>query len=710
MTIREVRGQTASARLSCIRLRIPVRDAAIAIANWQQRNGSLLVPYKVELDTSQAAQSPRDFIEQARWLKGVLAGKLGLPPESAARLSFLRFGRAAWCLGPRRNGETSHPLSGVEGAPDKFIQLMLVQALLERGARRRDDLFVTGAFGPGAYLGSLGSASGHRLQLVEADYRVNAKHGHVICDVHSRLYAKKHNALESDDAVSLVDAGEGMLVAVSRVSAAGYRSLDAREHPMVGISLHRERFRHTRLYYLNLVTEFAFDVLRAAEVPCEYDTFEATHCVEDGFVPLEPLASLARPLVVRSSAVVSDAALRPLQNLPLYFPTGFHVAGNRKARFKQLAVSAADSAEQAVAGDVDYLYLNSVGEEAETSITVDGEEATAADAYDALADGRTNVDQYTRLKYMHVLDNTTVASVMQGLNYGPDALAALPPGSTRPGDRKLQEALKRCLVELSLKECLVGVKAVPLPGLVGGDRPVPLTLLATRTQRRAGRRPPRQLISAVEVQIADGELQVQSVRRTPWGSDAVAVLRFLDEFPFLSRAVDKPIEDNQFWILDRQTNHRLRVWVGAIVPRILLNSVQPNIEAALLAPGASGTGAAEKYFSKNRTFNLLPYYMGFFAPPVRGERPGSRIAVEDRGSFLRVFVPPEGGIVGSGDSLSGLRDVMVYAQDGRPVADDLVRHPLVVTFLHTLTNGVLVGGDNSKMSILEKLARLALLN
>lgn len=36
--------------------------------------------------------------------------------------------------------------------------------------------------------------------------------------------------------------------------------------------------------------------------------------------------------------------------------------------------------------------------------------------------------------------------------------------------------------------------------------------------------------------------------------------------------------------------------------------------------------------------------------------------------------------------------------------------PLVQLYLHTMTNGVLVGGDNSKMSVLEKLARLALEN
>jgi hypothetical protein len=95
---------------------------------------------------------------------------------------------------------------------------------------------------------------------------------------------------------------------------------------------------------------------------------------------------------------------------------------------------------------------------------------------------------------------------------------------------------------------------------------------------------------------------------------------------------------------------------------------------------------------------------------VRGERIGVRMPVQDRGAFIRVFVPPEGGISGAGDALSGMRDLMVYGADGEQVTAGLLERPLVQLYLHTMTNGVLVGGDNSKMSVLEKLARLALEN
>ncbi|MCY1237534.1 hypothetical protein D9M72_502360 [compost metagenome] len=123
-------------------------------------------------------------------------------------------------------------------------------------------------------------------------------------------------------------------------------------------------------------------------------------------------------------------------------------------------------------------------------------------------------------------------------------------------------------------------------------------------------------------------------------------------------------------------------------------------------------GKKGKLLSKGRDFNLLPYYISMFkrGHGHHGERIGLKIAVQDCGAWLRVFVPPEGGINGAGDSLSGMRDVMHYGAGGAASLAGLLDLPLVRLYLHTMTNGVLVGGDNSKMSMLEKLARLTLEN
>ena len=268
--------------------------------------------------------------------------------------------------------------------------------------------------------------------------------------------------------------------------------------------------------------------------------------------------------------------------------------------------------------------------------------------------------------------------------------------------------------QLSLKESLLGYKPVPTPGMPAELKPASLTLLATRQIRMPGRQPPKQLVSAVDVTLTDKGISVERVRRSPWSSAELAAIDFVSEFPFLQPEGTEKIRDGQFWVVDRQSSVRLTVWAGAFVPRIILNDQYEGIEAGLAAQdemlAARRLEGSGKYYSKGRGFNLLPYYMSMFrvGDAVRGEKTGSRIAVQDRGEFVRVFVPPEGGISGAGDSLSGMRDVMLYASDGEQVAAGLLDHSLVQLYLHTMTNGILVGGDNSKMSILEKLAKLAL--
>lgn len=73
-------------------------------------------------------------------------------------------------------------------------------------------------------------------------------------------------------------------------------------------------------------------------------------------------------------------------------------------------------------------------------------------------------------------------------------------------------------------------------------------------------------------------------------------------------------------------------------------------------------GSKGRFLSKGREFNLLPYYISMFKPEhaKHGERVALRMPVQDCGTFVRVFVPPEGGVSGSGGALSGMRDVMHY--------------------------------------------------
>lgn len=668
------------------------------------------------------------FKDRAKQVRMLIAAALGLDSRAASKLTFTMSSKDAWYLGPRPNLDHAAMLAAVSAAPAKFIELMLHRELIEAAAFDPEHIFVTGGFGPNVYLGSASQVVKKRLQLAQASFSIKPKHDLLLCDVTSKVFARKtKTGSASPPAATLaLDAGHGFMLGVTRLVPDDFFEVDARRYPMVGVSLDTVKLRQSRLYYLNVVTEFALGLFEKAGVPVARDTFIATHCVEDGYIPLEPLANLQRPLAIvnASGEPMDDEALKPLARFPDFFPDGYHAAGNKKVHFEAPIVHTTNQWQGDPDERLNYLFLNGEGDEEYGSVRVskagkaapDWSHTTVSSAYAALSLGDTMADPYTQCKFRHLMECDTVKVCMQGMDVSPAAMASMLPGKGNAEDRQLQEALKRCLVELSLKESLLGHKPVPTPTMPPGLLPASLTLLATRQIRMPGRRPRKQLISAVDVTLDTRGFSVERVRRSPWSSDAMAAIDFVAEFPFLQAEGKDWIRDGQLWILDHKSRERLTVWAGNFVPRIILNDRYASIEAALAAQDAflssQRAGGGGRYYSKGRDFNLLPYYMSMHrvGEHVRGERTGTRIPVQDCGSFLRVFVPPEGGVNGSGDALSGMRDIMVYRGDDTLVDGGLLETQLAQIYLHTMTNGVLVGGDNSKMSILEKLARLALEN
>jgi len=724
MPIRTLDSQTtAHARLNALRFHCTIAEAAQLLAKWQATQGSLLVPIPLTMPKVEenSARGVGFFRERAKLVRAEIAKELSLEGDAATKLSFTMAGKDAWYLGPRPKLDEPSMLAAVAAQPAKFIELMLLKELIESAAFE-EDTFVRGGFGSSVYLGSVSQASKKYLQLAEAEFQVNTKHGLLLCDVKAKRFARKVTAGVQAAATRLASAGEGYLVGVTRIVPDDFFEADARRYPMEGLSLDREKVRRTRLYYLNLLTEHAIRLFTKVGIPFSRETFVATHYVDDAYIPLEPLASLKGPLVVvnATSEPLDHDALAPLVRFPEYLP-GYHVAGNKKTHFPAPEVRLAEDVPSKFDADVNYLFLNGEGDEEQGSIrltkSAESEMRSARPevAYSALARGEGVADPYTEAKFRYLLAQTSVQVSTQGLNFGPKALSELRPGKSEdPGGRQLQEALKRCLVELSLKEVLLGKKAILAPAMPA-DVPARLTLLATRRIRLPGRQAPEQMVAAVDVMVEGNSIAVMRTRRTPWGQPA-ALLNFIAEFPFLQENGKDWIRDGQFWVVDSRTGNRLTVWSGTFIPKIILNDAYSGIEAAIAAQDGHQAeqkedGGKGRFLSKSRDFNLLPYYISMFKPEhsKRGERVGLKIPLQDCGAWVRVFVPPEGGISGGGDALSGIRDVMHYSRDTLTLAG-LLDLPLVQLYVHTLTNGVLVGGDNSKMSVLEKLARLALEN
>lgn len=726
MPIRSLdRNTVADGRLNTLRFTAPIAEIARALATWQAGQGSLLVPIAIPLPkvTEETPMGVSYFRLRAKLVRAQIAKELGLVGDSALKLSFSMTKKDAWYLGRRPRLDAQSMLDAVVGSPAKFIELMLLNELIESSALDAEDTFVGGGFGPGVYLGSASQASKKHLQLVEAEYTVNMKHGLLLCGVTAKRFTRKVTATESAATTRLASAGEGFLVGVTRIVPDEFDEQDGRKWPMDGLSLDTDKIRRTRLYYLNLLTEFAIRLFTKANVPFARETFTATHCVDDAYIPLQPLANLQHPIVVVNTTTdtLDHDALAPLVRFPEYLP-GYHVAGSKKTHFPAPQIRTTLGIPEQLDSEVNYLFLNGEGDDELGTVrlakapSTEPKPAKPTAAYAALATGEGHADPYTEAKYRHLLAQDTFLVSTQGLNYGPKALAKLRPGKTKDSEsRQLQEALKRCLVELSLKEVLLGRKPVAAPAIPPGV-PLNLTLLATRNTRLSSRAGSEQTIAAVDVRVESNNITVTRVRRTPWGRKE-AVLDMVFEYDFLQEQGKDAVRDGQFWVIDQASGERLTVWTGTFVPKIILNDAYDGIEHAIAAQDGylakqREEGSKGRFLSKGREFNLLPYYISMFRPEhsKHGERIGLRMPVQDCGTFVRVFVPPEGGISGSGDALSGMRDVMHYSQDGTLTMAGLLDLPLVQLYLHTMTNGVLVGGDNSKMSVLEKLARLALEN
>ncbi len=369
MSIRAMNDKAAVARLSALRFLEPIEMAAQRLAEWQANTGGFVVPIAVPLVTASGSHTESTqtfFKDRAARVRAQIAKTMGLDQTASRGLTFLMTAKDAWYLGSRPRLDQASMLSAVAAAPGTFIELMLYRELVEAAAFDRDDTFVTGGFGPRAYLGSASQVGSKRLHLAEAGFSVNRKHGLLLCDVASKVYVRKAKDTSACPAAStrLAEVGEGQMVNITRLEPNEFFEMDARRYPMLGLSMDSAKFRQTRLYYLNVLTEFALRLFVKAGVPVEQETFVASHCVDDGYIPLGPIAHLLRPLeVVNATDQEMDLeALRPLRAVSHFFPEGFHVAGNTRVHFQLPAVEAASEVPSRLTPERNYLFLNGEGD------------------------------------------------------------------------------------------------------------------------------------------------------------------------------------------------------------------------------------------------------------------------------------------------------------------------------------------------------------
>jgi hypothetical protein len=542
-------------------------ETARRLATWQHDQGddALLALHSMPLPTRPAGAGKAWYRQLPSEIRLKIADHLQITGEAVNDLTFAMTGTHAWFLGPPSHGGTVSAMrtaTGTEEAAALYIRLVLLKELIAHGAIGAKDVFVEAGFGPNVYFDMKAAGKRDFLRLAEVVYEVRPGRSSVMCHVVNKVFARRREQpVDSDDragsAHRFIEAG-ATLQSLARLKSRQYVELDAREWPMVGMAFKAKAMRSTRLYFLNLATEFAASVFNKAGIEAHYDVFQATHVIEGGYISLDELSSLARPLslvhmgaersrlgsadAVQAFQGTIEAARTRLREWTTYI--GPHSVGVRKVTFAAFELDSHEIAPDLTVSDAralnlspsrNYLFINGrAPNEGEldggsADLSDDAEEvsnesggsvrilqqktgpagaiavwlqATPEAAYEMIAAQDVPADAYTAIKFSHVMNRPTVEHTFQGLDARLEeisALGRLPVSAedrrskTYKAHRALREAIKRCVVELSLKECLVGAKPLDSCAL-RVDSPVSYTLLATRRLTGEVR---KQLVSAV---------------------------------------------------------------------------------------------------------------------------------------------------------------------------------------------------------------------
>jgi hypothetical protein len=750
MTIRVLDG-AAVAKTNAFLLGCDVTQAAIRMAQWQHRKHAAVIPVAIDpppLDEGEDEDEPDAdaFRRRAERIRSAIVEELALRSHGqirrreARRLPYLlrtdpdTGQQRVWFLAPNDRATEAAMTAHARRHASIYLELSLLHELATGGDAQIEAAHILAEFGSSVYLWGPGPDDGSVMHLAAVRFDVSEKFNRILCNLQVQAYARERTPDQDDNTATAVDVGHGYMLDVLQFHAhsAAFRRVDARKHPMPGISLKRPVMRRSRLYYLLVLSEFARRILEEAGVPFCQEEFQATHLVEDAFIPAAAVARLANPLHVLSiqGVPLDNRDERPIQDMAQYLGTDFWSGSSHRALFAQPQVEFPTSLPHELSKECNYLFLNGAPQFRHGTAWVMSTAPCKRHyiqpprAYALLEAGSTQTDDYSKLKYRHLMEQDSYAYSFQGLNVEPCDLALI--GLYRPtehGHRQrdpskkaetVREKFKRSLLELSLKEALCRHKSIPAATVPADLQPAQLTLLATR-RLRVDHGHYKQLVSCVKVTLEGDEIRVRHATKSRWSRDTQCALRFLADYPFL-QPDDKPIRDGQFWVVDDATGQRLRVWSGPFVPKILLNANYPSMEEVLNLQEEElreiHGGRAFKYYSKSHKWNFLPYYMYIFDDSVEHPKLKDResISLQDRGEFLRLFVPSAEALAGDRANLSCFRDLMVYQPDDTVLDHGLLEHPLVRIYLHTMTVGLLVAANNSKMSILEKFARLPLEN
>lgn len=689
----------SSAWTNFLQLKEPADQAASKLLAYISDNGLHWQLDSVTLDKPQG-KSPAAPINAH---KREIANRMGdgFRAESIPFFQNPRNKLQYYFLRPGRGVSGAAPVT--DAAPSVIIRLGLMAALVSDvgfGSRRLHAEVV----GPQIYVGTRSFTTKKSVLGVEA-FRLDLDFRH---DQIQTILVAQAMKVEPGAMVSGFvpeSNGETQGFSLSLIPADRLKRWDGRKAKLPDITFKEKEIRESRMYLLNRLTEQFAEVLANAGVAYSRDVFEPTHVVSEPHLKLESIDHVPHVLTIINntgtplSTEAQSAIVGTLSRDGVTFEAiEFHSDG-------------APASDSSWVGTLDssnaWLVLNRAGDdEIETSIRIDGTSLNRPwDAYHALANdaaSQDDVDAYTWAKFSRLYQkNRTTYPVMQGIDLEVDE-------QTVRIDQQ-QEGLRRCAVELAIKHRFAA-GSIPLsPKTPEGN----FTLLyADRVFLMEGGVPrkPLEYLAGTRIVVSKGELRI--VDRFFYPELSLALIEELrSQFP----CIGKKIQGDSLFVVDESSGRYLCRYSGAFVPKIVLNSRYSGIDEALSAMKAEGGLSEKGYFSRSSNWSLLPFY----APPSEKVAEDIRWRdtsfIEDRGSFIRYFVPSQLSPKAT-SGFSNMHDLMVYSPESETVSGSgkhavveggLLEEPLVRLYLSTLTCGVMRLNENSKASLLEKIARLA---
>ena len=586
-----------------------------------------------------------------------------------------------------------------------ILRLGVIAALLgeaEFGARKPNAFMI----GPYIYVGARTCTTKKDVSIVEAyrlDLNISAYNQLQIVLV-AQSFKSEVNTIISGDIAPTGEDDQGLTL--SLIETERLKKLDGRKSKLPEITFNDKEIRRSKLYLMNRLTEFFSSVLTRAEIAHTRVTFEPTHVTAEPHLRLDAISTVSRELTIINNTGIQLSVcdqsdiIQALTSDRVQFDAFKFYNDGQPARTSAWIeeLSQADA----------WLVLNKAcNDENDTSIRVEADSLKRPwDAYHALANdmvAKEDVDPYTWAKFSKLYRRGGGAAaidipVMQGIDITAGEVIDV---------ASKKEALRRCAVELAIKHCFA-IGTIPLSPFTPEGA---FTLLLTDTvflQESGEHRKRLDYLAYARIVIADGQLTIVDSDFYPeLGMEQKETLKH--RFPYITS-----FQGDSMYVIDESSGRYLRRFSGQLVPKIILNSRYPSVDDALVTIAENG-GLTNGYYSRSRKSALLPFYL----PPV--EEVAAKVRwrdssfVEDKGKFVRYFVPSQLSVQSS-FGFSNLHDLMVFApadvgESGQVkysvVEGNLLDEPLVQLYLSTLTTGILRLKENSKASLLDKIASLA---